>query len=91
MASVAIGIGENPFLLIVPVALATSSAFMLPVATPPNAIVFGSEVITIPRMARAGVYVNLLFVLLITIAAYLLTPLVFGVEFGVVPEWIGAS
>ena len=87
MASVAVGIGENPFLLIIPVALATSSAFMLPVATPPNAIVYGSDMLTIPRMARAGVWVNLLFVLLITVAAYGLVPLVFGVEIGTVPAW----
>jgi len=87
LASVAIGIGENPFLLIVPVALATSCAFMLPVATPPNAIVYGSDEVTIPEMARAGVFVNLLFILLITLMSYVLAPIVFGFEFGVVPEW----
>lgn len=89
MASVAVGIGENPFLLIVPVALAASAAFMLPVATPPNAVVFGSGDVTIPEMARAGVWLNLLFVALITLSAYVLAPLVFGVEFGVVPGWAG--
>lgn len=91
MASVAVGIGENPFLLVVPVALAASAAFMLPVATPPNAVVFGSGDVTIPEMARAGVWLNLLFVLLITLAAYVLVPFVFGVELGVVPDWASAS
>ena len=87
MAAVALGIGQNPFFLLVPVALAASSAFMLPVATPPNAIVFGSRLLTIPQMARAGVYLNLLFVLLIAAMAYILVPLVFGAEHGVVPDW----
>lgn len=89
MASVAVGVGQNPYLLIVPAALAASAAFMLPVATPPNAIVYGSEVMTIPQMARAGALLNLLFVLLICGAVYGLAPLVFGVELGVVPPWAG--
>ena len=90
LASVAIAIGQNPLLLMVPLALATSCAFMLPVATPPNAIVYGSDYVTIPKMARVGVFVNLLFVLLVTLAAYLLAPVVFGIELGVVPDWAQA-
>lgn len=49
MASVALGIGQNPFLLTIPATLAASAAFMLPVATPPNAIVYGSNLLTIRR------------------------------------------
>jgi len=89
MASVAVGVGQNPHLLIVPAALAASCAFMLPVATPPNAIVYGSKVMTLPQMARAGVVLNAVFVVLITGVAYGLVPLVFGVEVGVVPAWAG--
>jgi sodium-dependent dicarboxylate transporter 2/3/5 len=89
MASVAVGVGQSPYLLIVPAALAASCAFMLPVATPPNAIVYGSEVMTIPDMARAGAVLNALFVVLITAVAYGLAPLVLGVEIGVVPPWAG--
>ncbi|MFO8233322.1 MAG: DASS family sodium-coupled anion symporter [Longimonas sp.] len=89
MASVAVGIGENPFLLAVPVALAASSAFMLPVATPPNAIVFGSGDVSIPQMARAGVTLNLLFVVLIALVTYTLGPLVLGIELGTLPGWAG--
>jgi len=89
MASVAVGIGENPFLLAVPVALAASSAFMLPVATPPNAIVFGSGDVTIPQMARAGILLNLLFVVLIALVTYTLGPLVLGIELGTLPGWAG--
>ena len=89
MASVAIGIGQNPYLLVVPAALSASCAFMLPVATPPNAIVYGSEVLSIPEMARAGAVLNALFVVLITAVAYGLAPFVLGVEIGVVPPWAG--
>ena len=89
MASVAVGVGQNPYLLVVPAALAASCAFMLPVATPPNAIVYGSEVLSIPEMARAGAVLNALFIVLITAVAYGLAPLVLGVEIGVVPPWAG--
>ncbi|MFO8098089.1 MAG: DASS family sodium-coupled anion symporter [Salinibacter sp.] len=89
MASVAIGVGQDPYLLIVPAALAASCAFMLPVATPPNAIVYGSEVLSIPEMARAGAVLNVLFIVLITAVAYGLAPIVLGVEIGVVPPWAG--
>lgn len=89
MASVAVGIGESPFLLVIPAALAASCAFMLPVATPPNAIVYGSGRLSIPRMAKAGVWLNLSLVVVITVLAYALLPLVFGVTFGSVPAWAG--
>ncbi len=67
MGSVAIGMGEDPLQLAIPVAVAASCAFMFPVATPPNAIVYGSGVMTIPQMVRAGLWLNLLFTLLITL------------------------
>jgi solute carrier family 13 (sodium-dependent dicarboxylate transporter), member 2/3/5 len=67
MASVAIGMGEDPLQLAIPVAVAASCAFMFPVATPPNAIVYGSGVMTTPQMVKAGLWLNLLFTLLITL------------------------
>jgi len=91
LASVAVGIGQDPLLLTVPAAVTASCAFMLPVATPPNAIVYGSGVLTVPQMARAGIWLNLLFVVLATGAALLLLPLLFGVEFGTVPGWAWAG
>ena len=87
LAPVALAMGENPLLLLIPATIAASCAFMLPVATPPNAIVYGSDLISIPQMARAGLYLNLLFITLLTIAAYFLLPIVFGVDPGVVPNW----
>ncbi|MEF8864231.1 MAG: DASS family sodium-coupled anion symporter [Salinibacter sp.] len=87
LGAVAVGFGENPFLLTVPAALGASSAFMLPVATPPNAIVYGSGLLSIPQMSRAGVWLNLTFVVLVTLIAYGLLGVAFGVEFGTVPPW----
>ena len=86
MGSVAIGIGENPLLLAVPVAIVASCAFMLPVATPPNAIVYGSNVMTIPEMARAGLVLNVLFAILITLLTYYLFTLILGIDIGVIPS-----
>ncbi len=63
--SVALGIGIDPMLLIVPATVAASCAFMLPVATPPNAIVFGSGHISIHSMVKAGVWLNVLAIILI--------------------------
>jgi solute carrier family 13 (sodium-dependent dicarboxylate transporter), member 2/3/5 len=87
IASLAIGLGENPLLLAIPAALAASCAFMMPVATPPNAIVYGSGQVTIGQMVRAGWWLNLIFVVAITLLTYTLVALVFGVEPGVVPGW----
>jgi len=79
MGSVAIGLGQEPLLFALPVALAASCAFMLPVATPPNAIIYGSNRISIPDMARAGFWLNLIFITLVTLATYLLAPPIFGI------------
>ena len=64
----------NPLILGMPTALAATCSFMLPVATPPNAIVFGSGRLTIGAMARVGLVLNLLLVFLITIATIILVP-----------------
>lgn len=78
VGGLAVGIGIAPIQLAIPAALAASCAFMLPVATPPNAIVYGSGRITIPQMARAGVWLNIIFVALIVAAVTLIAPAVFG-------------
>jgi solute carrier family 13 (sodium-dependent dicarboxylate transporter), member 2/3/5 len=77
LASLAVGIGADPLLLTVPAALAASCAFMMPVATPPNAIVYGSGFVTIPQMARAGLGLNLIFIVLLSVTGYLLVLRVF--------------
>ena len=66
----AIGLGLSPVLLTVPMAIAASLAFMMPVATPPNAIVFASGEITIPQMCRAGFWLNLIGVAIVMMLMY---------------------
>jgi sodium-dependent dicarboxylate transporter 2/3/5 len=74
MAGAAVGLGMEPMLLMTTAALGASMAFMLPVATPPNAIVFSSGYLTIPQMSRAGILLNLLAIVLITVFSQLLIP-----------------
>jgi sodium-dependent dicarboxylate transporter 2/3/5 len=70
LAALAPGLGLEPLLLIVPAAIAASCAFMLPVATPPNAVIFGSGRVGIPEMSRAGFWLNWIGVVLVTALAY---------------------
>jgi sodium-dependent dicarboxylate transporter 2/3/5 len=74
VAAVAIESGIDPIILTVPITFAASCAFMLPVATPPNAIVFGSGLLTVPKMARAGFALNLVGIIVVSIAALTLAP-----------------
>jgi len=77
MGSLALTIGQNPYALMLPACLATSYAFMLPVATPPNAIVFSSDYVTIRQMAKTGFWLNILSAVVITLFAYVVLPLIF--------------
>ena len=82
LASVAIAMGQDPLLLVVPATVGASCAFMLPVATPPNAIVYGTGLVSIPQMARAGFIFNILMIFIITGMMYLLLGHVFHVIWG---------
>lgn len=79
LASVAVAMGQDPLILVIPAAIGASCAFMLPVATPPNAIVYGSGLISIPQMARAGFVFNIMMVFVITGVMYLVIGYVFDV------------
>ena len=72
LAALALALEIHPFLIMIPATISTSFAFMMPVATPPNAIVFGSKYIRIGDMARTGVFLNLLGVIIITSAMYMI-------------------
>jgi len=79
VAALSVGLGYSPLVLVVPTVLAGCLAFMLPVATPPNAIVFSSGRITLPQMATAGALVTLVFIILIPAVLFTLVPLVFDI------------
>ncbi|WP_441007542.1 SLC13 family permease [Thalassobacillus devorans] len=86
MASLAAAINVHPYSLMIGAGLAASCAFMLPVATPPNAVVFGSGYLRIPDMAKAGFLLNILAIFIIAIFIYLLMPLVWGIDITSFPE-----
>jgi sodium-dependent dicarboxylate transporter 2/3/5 len=77
-ASLASGAGVHPLVLAIAAGLAASNGFMLPVGTPPNAIVFASGKLTVPQMARAGLMIDILFIVLITLVSYFLVLPVLG-------------
>ena len=75
IAALAVSLGQPPLQLIVPVALAARFAFMFPVATPPNAIIFGTGRIRMQQMIRAGLVLNVLGVFVLGLFAYYILPL----------------
>ena len=81
LGAVAIAMDMDPMSLLVPAALAATCAFMLPVGTPPNAIVFSTGRVGIEQMARGGVVLNLVGVVLITLACYLLGDAAMGLRY----------
>lgn len=80
LASVAIKLDLHPFGLMVGATLAASCAFMLPVATPPNAVVFGSGYLQMKDMVKAGLWLNILSILIITLMIYYILPWLWGIE-----------
>jgi solute carrier family 13 (sodium-dependent dicarboxylate transporter), member 2/3/5 len=87
VAVIALTLGQNPLYLAIPAALATNCSYMMPVGTPPNAIVFGSGLITLPEMVRVGWLLNLCLLMIVLLAVIALGPWVFGIQFDVIPEW----
>jgi len=80
LAPLALAMNIHPYVVMVGCTLAASCAFMLPVATPPNAIVFGSGYLTISDMMRAGIWLNVISILLLTLAVYFLLPLLWDID-----------
>lgn len=74
MGAIAVQAGLPPIILTVPITIAASCAFMLPVATPPNAIVFSTGSISIPQMARAGIVLNLIGIVIVTLISLYVAP-----------------
>ena len=74
VGAIALQAGVPPIILTVPITIAASCAFMLPVATPPNAIVFATGSISIPEMARAGLVLNILGIVMVTLISLYAAP-----------------
>lgn len=86
LASLALALNVHPFALMVPAAMAANCAFMLPVGTPPNAIIFATEKITIAEMVRAGFWINIFAIIVIVTAVYLVLPLILDITLTVFPD-----
>ena len=86
-ASVAMQIEINPLLLMLPVTLSASMAFMMPVATPPNAIVFASGQLHIRDMITTGFIINLIAIVLVTIQTWFIGTAIFNIDLATMPIW----
>ncbi|WP_208112732.1 SLC13 family permease [Aureibacillus halotolerans] len=86
VAALALALNIHPFALMVPGALAANCAFMLPVGTPPNAIIFGTGKITIADMVKNGFWLNIIAAALIIFAVTVLLPIMWGIDLNSVPE-----
>lgn len=86
IASLSVAVGRNPLLYMIPATISCSFAFMLPVATPPNAIIFGTDRISIGDMVRTGLLLELLGAIVITGSIFLLGR-IFGIDPSVLPPW----
>jgi len=79
LAPMAITVDMHPFILMVGAAVAASCAFMLPVATPPNAVVFGSGYLRIPDMVSKGIWMNIISIIVLTVFVYFVLPELWGI------------
>ena len=76
----ALSFGIHPYMLMVPATLVASCAFMLPVATPPNAVVFGSGYLKIPDMVRTGLFMNILSIIVVSLISYFILPYLWEID-----------
>ena len=86
LAPLALEVDVHPFGLMVGAAIAASCAYMLPVATPPNAVVFGSGYLKVPDMVSRGIAMNIFSILFITLMVYFLLPLFWEIDLSIFPE-----
>jgi solute carrier family 13 (sodium-dependent dicarboxylate transporter), member 2/3/5 len=90
IAEAGVSAGLDPLMVMVPATIAASAAFMMPVATPPNAVVFGSRRVSVPEMVRTGMWLNVLAVILITLVFQLWVRWLWGIEDSL-PSWATGS
>lgn len=86
MAGLALALNVHPYALLLASTISASTAFMLPVATPPNAVVFGSGYLRIPDMVKKGFVLNCIGIILLTVLIYFLVPIAWGIDLSVFPD-----
>ncbi len=88
LAGLAMSIEINPLLFMLPATIAGSLAFMLPVATPPNAIIFGTKRVPMIEMSKTGFFLNIIGIVIVTISTYYLGTYIFDIQLDVFPDWV---
>jgi sodium-dependent dicarboxylate transporter 2/3/5 len=78
-------------LLMIPATLSASCAFMLPVATPPNAIIFGTHRLSVGQMAKAGIVLNLVGIVIVVLGTYMLSSAALPIDVHTFPDWAIAT
>ena len=86
LAAMALTMDIHPFMFLVPATIAASCAFMLHVSTPPNAVVFGSGKVKIYEMVKAGIWMNIMSIIILTLIIYFFFPLIWDFDPGKFPE-----
>jgi len=87
LGSIAVAIKQSPLLLMIPGTISCSYAFMLPVATPPNAVIFAYGHFKVMDMVKAGLLVSAMGVVILVSASFVLAPFIFDIDFGELPSW----
>ena len=80
LASASFSLGLHPFVIMISATIAASCAFMLPVATPPNAVVFGSGYLKIKDMVKTGLLMNLISIVVVTLYIYYILPIIWDID-----------
>ena len=86
-ASMAVAMHVNPLFFMIPATLSASFAFMFPVGTPPNAVIFGSQRLKMSEMAKVGATLNLISIPVLLIAIYFFGRIIFDIDLSVFPDW----
>ena len=85
LVTISLAISVHPYFLLIGATLAASCAFMLPISTPPNAVVFGSGLLKIKDMFQKGVWMNLISIIIISLVVYFILPYVFEMDKIIIP------
>jgi len=83
LASISISLGIHPYIIMVSATIAASCAFMLPVATPPNAVVFGSGYLKMTDMVKTGLVMNVISIVIVSLYVYFMLPILWDIDISI--------